>query len=185
MGRIQIPSINVDLPIYHGAADKTLLEGIGHLEGTALPVGGAGTHAVLTGHRGLASATMFTNLNRVKVGDEFTVSSFGEVLTYRVFRTQVVDPDQTRSLAPVAGKDLVTLVTCTPLGINSQRIFVTGIRVTPTSEQAQRSATSKPDIPGFPWWAPVLLAVIVLDAAYVRLSLHDVVTPNHRGRSLK
>jgi sortase A len=181
MGRIQIPSITVDLPIFHGTSDDTLLEGIGHLEGTALPIGGKGTHAVLTGHRGLASATMFTNLNRVKVGDEFTVSTFGRILTYKVIRTQVVNPDQTKSLAPVIGQDLVTLVTCTPLGINSQRIFVTGTRIQPTPIRAQEEATSKPNIPGFPWWTVVLAIVITLDFVYVRFSLCSPVVPRHTG----
>ncbi|MFT8636527.1 MAG: class C sortase [Pseudoclavibacter sp.] len=167
MGRIQIPSIQLDLPIYHGTSDATLLRGIGHLEGTSLPVGGQGTHAVLTGHRGLATATMFTYLDRVKVGDEFTISVFGKVLTYRVVTTKVVDPDQTRSLAPVAGKDLVTLVTCTPLGINTQRIFVTGQRVIPTPTGAKDAARKKPTIPSFPWWLLILAGGTALIGVYV------------------
>lgn len=167
MGRIQIPSIDLDLPIYHGTSDATLLEGIGHLEGTSLPVGGSGTHSVLTGHRGLANATMFTYLDRVKEGDEFTISVFGKVLTYRVTTIKVVDPDQTRSLAPVAGKDLVTLVTCTPLGINTQRIFVTGQRVIPTPTGAAEAARKKPTIPSFPWWLLILAAGVALIGLYV------------------
>ena len=171
MARIQIPAIDLDLPVYHGTDDATLLKGIGHLEGTSMPVGGEGTHAVLTGHRGLANATMFTYLNKVKDGDEFTISTFGDVLTYRVIRTQVVDPDQTKSLRPVAGQDLVTLVTCTPLGINTQRIFVTGQRVYPTPVAAVNDASKRPTIPKFPWWMVMLFAAIVLDAAYLRISL--------------
>lgn len=167
MGRIQIPSIDLDLPIYHGTADATLLKGVGHLEGTSLPVGGSGTHSVLTGHRGLATATMFTYLDRVKEGDEFTISVFGKVLTYRVTTIKVVDPDQTRSLAPVAGKDLVTLVTCTPLGINTQRIFVTGQRIIPTPTGAEDAARKKPTIPSFPWWVLILAAGVALIGLYV------------------
>ena len=170
MARIKIPSIGVDLPIYHGTSDSVLAEGIGHLEGTALPVGGKGTHAVLAGHRGLATSTLFTNLNEVKVGDSFSIIVFGETLTYRVISTKVVDPDETKSLDPVPGKDLVTLVTCTPIGINSQRILVTGERVTPTPEKDVKDASKLPNVPGFPWWAVWLgLAVIVL-ALYVWLS---------------
>lgn len=165
MGRIKIPSIDVDLPIYHGTSDAILAKGVGHLEGTSLPVGGLGTHAVLTGHRGLATSTLFTNLNKVKVGDTFTIIVFGDVLTYRVIDTKVVDPDQTKSLDPVPGKDLVTLVTCTPIGINSQRILVTGERVSPTPQNDLAAAASVPNVPGFAWWAVLLgLAVLVLGA---------------------
>lgn len=167
MARIKIPSIDVDLPVYHGTSDATLARGIGHLEGTSLPVGGAGTHAVLTGHRGLATATLFTNLNKVGVGDTFTIEVLDEVLTYRVFDTKVVDPDQTESLRPVADRDLVTLVTCTPLGINSQRILVTGERITPTPQEDKDAAGAPPDIPGFPWWAVALVGGTVLVGVYV------------------
>ena len=167
MGRIKIPSIGVDLPIYHGTSDETLLKGVGHLEGTSLPVGGTGTHAVLTGHRGLASATMFTNLDKVGVGDTFTIEVLDQVLTYRVITTKVVDPSDTASLLPVEGKDLVTLVTCTPLGINSQRILVTGERVTPTPTKDVQAAGKTPDIPGFPWWILVLTGGTVVAVGYV------------------
>ncbi|BDR53448.1 hypothetical protein KIM372_13550 [Bombiscardovia nodaiensis] len=171
MARIQIPSIRLDLPVYHGTGDDTLLQGIGHLEGTSLPVGGMGTHAVLTGHRGLAQATMFTHLDQVKAGDQFTISSFNHVVTYQVIKTQVVDPDQTRSLKPVEGQDLVTLVTCTPLGINTQRIFVTGQRIYPTPQKARQAATAKPTIPDFPWWALIWGSVILLASLWLWRSL--------------
>lgn len=167
MARIKIPSIDLDLPVYHGTSDETLARGIGHLEGTSLPVGGAGTHAVLTGHRGLATATLFTNLNKVEVGDTFTIEVLDQVLTYRLSDTKVVDPDQTESLQPVEGKDLVTLVTCTPLGINSQRILVTGERITPTPQEDVDAAGVPPDIPGFPWWALALAGGTVLVGVYI------------------
>lgn len=167
MGRIKIPSIDVDLPIYHGTSDEVLLKGIGHLEGTSLPVGGVGTHTVLTGHRGLASATMFTNLDKVGVGDTFTVEVLDQVLTYRVASTKVVDPDQTEALRPAEGKDLASLVTCTPLGINSQRILVTGERITPTPQKDLDAAGQAPDIPGFPWWTLLLAGGTVVAAVYV------------------
>ena len=98
MARLKIPSIDLDLPVYHGTADQTLLEGLGHLEGTSLPVGGPGTRSVITGHRGLANAVMFTNLDRVETGDTFVIEVFGEVLTYRVVETKVVEPEQTEEL---------------------------------------------------------------------------------------
>lgn len=170
MGRIRIPKISVDLPIYHGTSDEVLVKGIGHLEGTSLPVGGEGTHSVLTGHRGLASATLFTNLDQVDVGDTFTLQVLDEVLTYKVVTTTVVDPDQTESLLPVEGKDLVTLVTCTPLGINSQRILVTGERVTPTPAADLAAARRDPDVPGFPWWAVLGGAGVLLIGGYVVVS---------------
>jgi sortase A len=153
MGRVRIPVIDVDLPIYHGTSDEVLGKGVGHLEGTALPVGGPGTHSVLTGHRGLATAELFSRLDEVAIGDTVTIEVLGEVLVYRVIDTQVVEPDRTQTLYPVAGDDLVTLVTCTPLGINSHRILVTAERVLPTPPD--EIAASGRDAPGagFPWWA--------------------------------
>ncbi|KQP69742.1 fimbrial protein [Microbacterium sp. Leaf288] len=167
MARIKIPSIALDLPIYHGTSDETLKEGVGHLEGTALPIGGESTHSVLTGHRGLADAELFTNLDKVVVGDTFTIEVFGEVLTYQVTDTKVVEPEQTETLYPQRGADLVTLVTCTPLGINTHRILVTGERILPTPIQDMDAAGQRPDIPGFPYWALGLAGAIVVAGAYV------------------
>jgi len=169
MARIKIPSINADLPIYHGTSEAVLEKGIGHLEGTSLPVGGAGTHAVLTGHRGLATSTLFTHLDQVKVGDTFTIEVFGEVLTYRVNSTKVVQPDETKSLYPQRGKDLVTLVTCTPLGINSERILVTGERILPTPIK-DVAAANKPAGVDFPWWMLQLAGALLVASAYVWFS---------------
>ncbi|WP_226531036.1 class C sortase [Microbacterium paraoxydans] len=152
MARIQIPKIDVDLPIYHGTSESTLQRGVGHLEGTSLPVGGESTHTVLTGHRGLAEARLFTDLDRLVIGDTFTVNTFGKVLTYKVVDTRVVEPDDTQALRQEEGRDLVTLVTCTPLGVNTHRILVTGERVTPTPDEDLESATGPSDAPGFPWW---------------------------------
>lgn len=180
MARLRIPKIDLDLPVYHGTSDETLLKGLGHLEGTSLPVGGLGTHAVITGHRGLANATMFTNLNEVGDGDTFSIETEGEVFSYRVIRTQVVDPDQTQSLEAVPGKDLVTLVTCTPIGINSQRILVTAERVLPTYAADIAAAHEVPTIPGFPWWA------VILGGGFVALSIYvwrAGYPPKPRGKS--
>lgn len=167
MARVKIPSVDVDLPIYHGTSDDVLLKGVGHLEGSHLPIGGKDTHSVLTAHRGLASATMFSNLDKVKVGDTFTVEVFGEVLTYQVRETKVVDPQDTDTLLTVQGQDLITLVTCTPLGINTHRILVTGERITPTPIKDIEAAGADPTIPGFPWWAAIYGGGLILITAYV------------------
>ncbi|WP_210603721.1 class C sortase [Brevibacterium oceani] len=167
MTRLRIPKIDLDLPVYHGTDDATLLKGLGHLEGTSLPVGGKGTHSVITGHRGLAEATMFTNLDKVGKGDRFTLTTFGEVLSYQVVRTQVVDPDETESLGTIPDRDLVTLVTCTPLGINSQRILVTAERVYPTPAADRESGLAESDLPGFPWWIVIMAAGLVAAGIYV------------------
>lgn len=164
MARLQIPSINVDLPIYHGTSDDTLDHGIGHIEGTALPVGGPGTHAVLTGHRGLPQSVLFTNLNKVRIGDRFDIEVYGTVLNYRVVTVEVVNPNQTETLYPVPGRDLVTLVTCTPLGVNSQRILVTGQRIPdPPAGRPLEKPTMRA---GFPWWAVWFGLAVAAAAAY-------------------
>ena len=182
MARVKVPSINVDLPIYHGTSEEVLQEGVGHLEGTALPVGGDGTHSVLTGHRGLATSELFTNLDRVEVGDTFTIEVFGEVLTYQVTDTRVVEPEETETLLPVLGQDLVTLVTCTPLGVNSHRILVTGERILPTPIRDVEAAGKPSGLPGFPWWAVILGGVILLAALYVWWSGRPVLAAGARKR---
>lgn len=170
MGRLRIPAISVDLPVSHGTSDEVLDHGVGHLEGTAVPVGGPSTHSVLTAHRGLATAELFTHLDRVQVDDTFTIEVFGEVLAYRVIDTRVVEPEDTESLLPVDGRDLVTLVTCTPLGVNSHRILVTGERIIPTPQRDLDDAGERPDIPTFPWWIFIAGGVLVVAGTYVWLS---------------
>lgn len=168
MARVRIPAIGVDLPIYHGTDEQTLRRGVGHLLGSALPVGGAGTHSVLTSHRGLPESVLFSDLDQVAVGDLFEVDVYGEVLTYAVRDVQVIEPSDTDLLMPQSGRDLVSLVTCTPLGINSHRIIVTGERIpTPAAEEA---ALEMPDIPGPPWWAVGLALGWGFAAAYRSLS---------------
>lgn len=162
MARIRVPSIGVDLPIHHGTDEATLRRGIGHLLGSALPVGGAGTHSVLTGHRGLPESVLFTDLDEVVVGDVFEVDVYGEVLSYAVREVQVIEPGDTDLLLPESGRDLVSLVTCTPLGVNSHRIIVTGERI-PTPADAATAATA-PLAP--PWWAVALSCGWGVAAAY-------------------
>ena len=136
---LEIPSINVNLPVYHGTAASTLERGIGHLEGSSLPVGGKSTHAVLTGHTGLNNAKLFTDLTEVKEGDLFFLHTLGKDLAYRVIGTEVVLPEETQDLLIRKGKDLVTLITCTPYGVNSHRLFVTGIRTKYTPEEKENA----------------------------------------------
>lgn len=129
IGSVQIPKINVDLPIYLSTDESVLQTGIGHVEGSSLPVGGPSTHAVLSGHRGLPSATLFTNLDQVAEGDVFQLGVLGETMTYQVDRILVVEPEQTEYLAIEPGQDYCTLITCTPYGINTHRILVRGHRI--------------------------------------------------------
>jgi sortase A len=178
MARIRIPAINVDLPVYHGTSEAVLEHGIGHLEGTALPVGGPSTHSVVTGHRGLATSELFSNLDKVNVADTFTIEVFGETLSYRVIETIIVEPDDTQNLLIQPGKDLLTLVTCTPLGINSHRILVTGERVIPTPQEDLDAAGETPDVPGFPWWMIIAGTVIAGAGTYVWLSGRPPRTPS-------
>ncbi|MDC4232153.1 class C sortase [Actinomyces sp. B33] len=167
MARVRIPAIDLDLPVYHGTDEATLLSGLGHLQGTSLPVGGPSTRTVITGHRGLASATMFTRLDEVGVGDLFVIEVFDEALTYRVVDTAVIEPEETESLRAQAGRDLATLVTCTPLGINSHRILVTGERVLPTPVAQAARLGERPEGPGFPWWGVILVIGLCGIGAYL------------------
>lgn len=124
MGTITIPKIHIEMPIYHGTTDDVLQKGVGHLQETSVPIGGASTHAVLSGHTGLPSAKIFDNLDRLEVGDYFIISVLGEDHAYQVTSTEIVLPDETDSLVIQEGKDLCTLVTCTPYGVNTHRLLV-------------------------------------------------------------
>ena len=167
MGRLTYESLNIDLPIYHGTSEETLKVGIGHLEGTSLPVGGDGTRSVLTAHRGLPEATLFTELDRAEVGDTFTLTVVDQVLTYRVISTQVIEPNETEAILPMIDRDVVTLLTCTPLGINTHRILVNAERITPTPIGDVQRARAVPELPGFPWWAVGLGVVTVVVGGFV------------------
>ena len=136
MGYIEIPGIDCSLPIYHGTEESVLQIAVGHLEWTSLPVGGESTHCVLSGHRGLPSAKLFTNLDRLEVGDLFMLRILDEVLTYEVDQILIVEPQDTEALQIVEGMDYCTLVTCTPYGINTHRLLVRGHR-TDTVEAAR------------------------------------------------
>lgn len=142
MGYITIPRIGVELPIYHGTSDAVLQVAAGHLEGTSLPVGGESTHAVISAHRGLPSAKLFTNLDELEAGDTFTITVLDRVLTYEVDRISIVLPTETDLLQPVEGQDYVTLMTCTPYGINTHRLLVRGYRVNTRESQKHVRVTA-------------------------------------------
>ena len=129
MGYIEIPSIDCSLPIYHGTEESVLQIAVGHLEWSSLPVGGESTHCVLSGHRGLPSAKLFTNLDKLQAGDIFMLRVLDEVLTYEVDQILIVEPQETGALRIEEGKDYCTLVTCTPYGINTHRLLVRGHRI--------------------------------------------------------
>ena len=129
MGSIDIPKINVNLPIYHGVSDEVLSSGVGHLEGSSLPVGGVNTRTVLTGHRGLPSSKLFTRLDEMEQGDLFFINVLGKTLAYQVSKLEVIKPEETDLLGIVPEKDLASLITCTPYGINTHRLVVTGERI--------------------------------------------------------
>jgi sortase A len=142
MGYIEIPSIDISLPIYHGTSDSVLNSSIGHLDWTSLPVGGESTHCVLSGHRGLPSAKLFTNLDKLVVGDTFLLRTLDEVLTYEVDQILIVEPSDIEELQIVPGEDYCTLVTCTPYGINTHRLLVRGHRIENAEEAASVRVTS-------------------------------------------
>ena len=142
MGYIEIPEIDCSLPIYHGTEESVLQVAVGHLEWSSLPVGGEGTHCVLSGHRGLPSAKLFTKLDKLAVGDTFLLRVLDEVLTYEVDQILIVEPEQVDALGIVPGEDYCTLVTCTPYGINTHRLLVRGHRVENTPEAARMHVTA-------------------------------------------
>ena len=144
MGRITIPKIGVDLPIYHGTDAETLEKGVGHIESTSLPIGGEYRHAVLTGHRGLPSAELFTRLDELEPGDQFYLHVLDATLAYQVDQILTVEPQELETLVAEPGQDYVTLVTCTPYGINTHRMLVRGTRVpyVPEAEQSTQAAAS-------------------------------------------
>lgn len=129
MGSIEIPKISVNLPIYHGTSDEILSAGVGHVNGSSLPIGGSSTKSILTGHRGLPSSKLFTRLDELELNDLFFISVLNETLAYKVVNIQVIEPEDVSSLEIEEGRDLVSLITCTPYGVNTHRLVVTGERI--------------------------------------------------------
>lgn len=172
MGYIEIPSIGVMLPIYHGVEESVLQIAVGHIEWTSLPTGGAGTHCVLSGHRGLPSAKLFSDLDQMIPGDLFVLRILDELMTYEVDQILVVEPHEVSELMIQAGKDLCTLVTCTPYGVNSHRLLVRGHRIANTPEAVEVRVTSD----GYqiePMIVAPFVAVPLLLVFFVIIGIHD------------
>lgn len=152
MGYISIPKIDVDLPIFHGTSDEVLNQGIGHMVGTSLPIGGAGTHSVLTGHTGLPDRKLFTDLTKLEIGDQFIITILDEKLAYQIDDISVIEPTDTSWFTIEPDQDKVTLFTCTPYGINSHRLLVTGHRI--PYEEVQDAKAS------IDWYTVIALTII-------------------------
>ena len=135
IGYVKIDKIGVELPIYHGTSNEVLNRGVGHLEGSSLPVGGESTHSVMSAHRGLPSAKLFTDIDRLELGDTFQIIILDQVLTYQVDQVKVITPREIDNLQIIEGKDYCTLFTCTPYGINTHRLLVRGIRIETIAEK--------------------------------------------------
>ena len=176
MGVVEIPKIGVRLPIYHGTGDYGLQRGLGHMEGTSLPVGGEGTHCGLAGHRGLPSARLLTDLDQMVTGDLFYVSVLGELLVYQVDQVAVVLPHELDYMAIAPGEDYCTLVTCTPYGINSHRLLVRGTRV--ALESLSDLLATDDRVENLPMWRTAL--VCAAPVALLGLLLMLVIRPKRR-----
>ena len=161
MGYVEIPKIDVNLPIYHGTSEEVLQKGIGHLLGSSLPTGGEGFHSVLTGHSGLAGAKLFSDLDQLAPGDTFFLHVLGETLAYEVAEINTVLPYETELLLAVPGEDLCTLVTCTPYGVNSHRLLVRGSRV-PYENAVEETAKEAPKEPVRSTWKENYLQGLVI-----------------------
>lgn len=185
LGYITIPKIDVNLPIYEGTSDDVLVKGVGHLEGSSYPLGGAGTHSVLTGHRGLAEAVLFTDLDKLGAGDRFYLHIMDEVLAYQVDQVKVVEPENTEDLEIIPGGDYCTLITCTPYAINTHRMLVRGVRVPYNGEDEQPDAPQtvqyqqlntgnvvKRIVDAWPWISVTGSVVIGGEALLLLLLLH-------------
>ena len=179
MGYVEIPKISVDLPVYHGTTAQVLEQGIGHLQNSSLPVGGESTHTVLTGHTGMAGKRLFTDLSLLEAGDIFYLHVLGDTLAYRVEKIYIVEPDQTEHLVVEQGRDLATLVTCHPYGINTHRLLVQGVRIPreQAAVQMRENASSAPSV----WKTEYRKALILCLAVYIPLMVAAAVLL-HRGR---
>ena len=175
MGYIEIPAIKVSLPIYHGTNEAELQIAIGHIEGTSLPVGGPGTHCALSGHRGLPSAKLFTDIDKLKNGDTFLVQVMDRTLTYMVDQVRIVLPEEMQDLAIDPEKDYCTLVTCTPYGINTHRLLVRGVRI----ENAAKTVAVTPDAIQL---EPVLVAPLVAAPILLILIIALFLTTGKKAR---
>ena len=171
LGYITIPKIDVNLPIYNGTSQDVLSKGVGHMEQSSYPPGGVSTHCVLTGHRGLPSAVLFTDLDKLEIGDEFYLHVLDEILAYKVDQIKVVEPNESGDLEIIDGKDYCTLVTCTPYAINSHRLLVRGERTEykgeqdkQTKNQMQTGALTKRIVDVWPWLLGAFLVAVLIES---------------------
>ena len=171
LGYITIPKIDVNLPIYNGTSQDVLSKGVGHMEQSSYPLGGESTHCVLTGHRGLPSAVLFTDLDKLEIGDEFYLHVLDEILAYKVDQIKVVEPNESGDLEIIDGKDYCTLVTCTPYAINSHRLLVRGERTEykgeqdkQTKNQMQTGALTKRSVDVWPWLMGAFLVAVLIES---------------------
>lgn len=179
MGTVRIPRIGVVLPVRHGSDETALANGAGHLYGTSLPVGGKGTHTVITAHRGVPDKPLFTRLDELRKGDVFYLTVAGQTLAYRVFRVESVDPQDTSRVRIEQGRDLATLLTCTPYGVNTQRLLVTGERASMPKE-APRPGDAPKDTK--PLWVGVGVGTAVLFVGLVVIPFRPAVFGRHLNR---
>lgn len=188
MGSIEIPKINIELAIYHGTGAEALSKGVGHIQGTSIPVGGVNTHAVLAAHRGLANAKLFTDLDRMETGDIFFLHILGDTLAYQVDQINVVSPDDLTLIQIEPGRDLCTLLTCTPYGVNTHRLLVRGSRVpyrpeAVSEESGKYEVTLQQDDPvrfAAAGLTAALIIVVVMRMMTIRKKRHN----HNKGRSL-
>lgn len=178
LGYLTIPVIDLNLPVYYGTSASVLEKGVGYMEETSFPLGGESTHCVLTGHRGLPSAELFTHMDKVAKGDQFYIHILDEILAYEVDQIKVVEPEFTDDLEIIPGKDYTTLVTCTPYSINTHRLLVRGHRVPYTGEekiktksQIRPAAMARRVLDVWPWFLIMLAGIVILEAAIIAVML--------------
>ena len=178
LGYLTIPVIDLNLPVYYGTSASVLEKGVGYMEETSFPLGGESTHCVLTGHRGLPSAELFTHMDKVGKGDQFYIHILDEILAYEVDQIKVVEPELTDDLEIIPGKDYTTLVTCTPYSINTHRLLVRGHRVPYTGEekiktksQIRPAAMARRVLDVWPWFLIMLAGIVILEAAIIAVML--------------
>ena len=184
MGYIYIEKLNIDLPIYHGMEDAVLQVGIGHFQGSSLPIGGENTHSALLGHRGLPTAKLFTHLDKLKIGDNFIIKILKEKLFYKVDQIEIVEPDEVlEKLKIEENKDLVTLVTCTPYGINTERLLVRGIR----TDEVETSKTNIEKIFNKNYNKNILtiVTIIVVTIIIISIIITSLHQKNKKGKKVK
>lgn len=184
MAYLDISKIDVHLPIYHGTSSEVLAIGVGHLEQTSLPVGGEGTHCVLSAHTGVSGKRLFTDLDQLETGDTFAVTVLDEQLTYQVYAVEIVEPDNTSSLAIEAGQDLVTLVTCTPRNVNSHRLLVHARRIpTPAAAETEVAPAAVDESPR--WLLAALIAAAAIAVVAVVLGVRRARRARRRRAAAK